>query len=339
MVSQVKLIAEPWDLGEGGYQVGNFPPLWSEWNGKYRDAVRDFWRGEEHTLGEFASRLTGSPDLYAHHGRRPRASINFVTAHDGFTLRDLVSYNEKHNEANGEDNRDGTDDNRSWNCGVEGETDDPEVLGLRARQTRNFIATLMLSQGVPMLGHGDELGRTQRGNNNAYCQDNEVSWIDWRLTDEQRELMDFTRYVIGLRAAHPVLRRRRFFQGGTATRDDQPLPDLVWLLPDGREMSEEDWQRSDAHSVAVFLNGDAIAEPDGQGRPVVDDSFLLLLNGYWEPVGFRLPGPVYGERWTCLLDTTEPTGLSDEPEYKPGDVLRVASRSLVLLTRPPRTAR
>jgi isoamylase len=339
VVSQVKLIAEPWDLGEGGYQVGNFPPLWSEWNGKYRDAVRDFWRGEEHTLGEFASRLTGSPDLYAHHGRRPRASINFVTAHDGFTLRDLVSYNEKHNEANGEDNRDGTDDNRSWNCGVEGETDDPEVLGLRARQTRNFIATLMLSQGVPMLGHGDELGRTQRGNNNAYCQDNEVSWIDWRLTDEQRELMDFTRYVIGLRAAHPVLRRRRFFQGGTATRDDQPLPDLVWLLPDGREMSEEDWQRSDAHSVAVFLNGDAIAEPDGQGRPVVDDSFLLLLNGYWEPVGFRLPGPVYGERWTCLLDTTEPTGLSDEPEYKPGDVLRVASRSLVLLTRPPRTAR
>ncbi|RSS08236.1 glycogen debranching protein GlgX [Streptomyces sp. WAC00469] len=339
VISRVKLIAEPWDVGEGGYQVGNFPPLWSEWNGKYRDAVRDFWRGEKHTLGEFASRLTGSADLYAHHRRRPRASVNFVTAHDGFTLRDLVSYNDKHNEANGEGNRDGENVNRSWNCGVEGDTDDPAVLALRARQQRNFLATLLLSQGIPMLCHGDELGRTQRGNNNAYCQDNEISWVDWNLTEEQRELTAFTRYVIGLRAAHPVLRRRRFFQGETATRDDQPLPDLVWLRPDGREMTDADWQRSDAHSVAVFLNGDAIAEPDRQGRRVVDDSFLLLLNGYWEPVDFRLPGPLYGERWTTLIDTAEDQGLVDEAEHKHSAVLRLESRSLVVLSRPPRTRR
>ncbi|WP_316742487.1 glycogen debranching protein GlgX [Streptomyces sp. MK7] len=339
VISRVKLIAEPWDVGEGGYQVGNFPPLWSEWNGLYRDAVRDFWRGEEHTLGDFASRLTGSADLYAHNRRRPRASVNFVTAHDGFTLRDLVSYNDKHNEANGEGNRDGESANRSWNCGAEGETEDPAILALRARQQRNLLATLLLSQGIPMLCHGDELGRTQRGNNNAYCQDNEVSWIDWRLTAGQRELADFTRYVIALRAAHPVLRRRRFFQGETATRDDQPLPDLVWMLPDGREMAEEDWRRSDAHSVMVFLNGDAIAEPDRKGRRVVDDSFLLLLNGYWEAVDFRLPGRAYGDRWTTLLDTAEPHGPPDEAEHKPAGDLRVESRSLVLLSRPPRTAR
>ncbi|MEU0601751.1 glycogen debranching protein GlgX [Streptomyces sp. NPDC006393] len=339
VISRVKLIAEPWDVGEGGYQVGNFPPLWSEWNGLYRDAVRDFWRGEEHTLGDFASRLTGSADLYAHNRRRPRASVNFVTAHDGFTLRDLVSYNDKHNEANGEGNRDGESANRSWNCGAEGETKDPAILALRARQQRNLLATLLLSQGIPMLCHGDELGRTQRGNNNAYCQDNEVSWIDWRPTAAQRELADFTRYVIALRAAHPVLRRRRFFQGETATRDDQPLPDLVWMLPDGREMTEEDWLRSDAHSVMVFLNGDAIAEPDRKGRRVVDDSFLLLLNGYWEAVDFRLPGPAYGERWTTVLDTAEPHGPPDEAEHKPAGDLLVESRSLVLLSRPPRTAR
>ncbi|MFJ6563653.1 glycogen debranching protein GlgX [Streptomyces sp. NPDC091412] len=339
VISRVKLIAEPWDLGEGGYQVGNFPPLWSEWNGLYRDAVRDFWRGEEHTLGEFASRLTGSADLYAHNRRRPRASVNFVTAHDGFTLLDLVSYNDKHNEANGEGNRDGESANRSWNCGAEGDSDDPAVLELRARQQRNFLATLLLSQGIPMLCHGDELGRTQGGNNNAYCQDNEVSWIDWRLTREERELADFTRYLIGLRSAHPVLRRRRFFQGKTATRNDQPLPDLVWLLPDGRAMAEEDWQRSDAHSVTVFLNGDAIAEPDRQGRPLVDDSFLLLLNGYWEPVDFRLPGRAYGDRWTTLLDTAEPLGPPDEAEHKPGGTLRADPRSLILLSRPPQTPR
>ncbi|MFE9017793.1 glycogen debranching protein GlgX [Streptomyces sp. NPDC007808] len=336
VISRVKLIAEPWDVGEGGYQVGNFPPLWSEWNGKYRDAVRDFWRAEPGSLGEFASRLTGSSDLYAHSRRRPRASVNFVTAHDGFTLRDLVSYNDKHNEANGEDNQDGESHNRSWNCGAEGGTDDPAVLRLRARQQRNFLVTLLLSQGIPMLCHGDELGRTQRGNNNAYCQDNEISWVDWRLTDDQRALADFTRYVIALRARHPVLRRRRFFQGETATRPDQPLPDLVWLLPDGREMTDEDWQRSDAHSLAVFLNGDAIAEPDWCGRPVVDDSFLLLLNAYWEPVEFHLPDRAYGERWTTLIDTAEAQGPPDESEHKAGTSLLVEHRSLVLLSRPSR---
>ncbi|MGW2570763.1 glycogen debranching protein GlgX [Streptomyces sp. NPDC001537] len=334
VISRVKLIAEPWDVGEGGYQVGNFPPLWSEWNGKYRDAVRDFWRGGEHTLGEFASRLTGSADLYAHSRRRPRASVNFVTAHDGFTLRDLVSYNDKHNEANGEGNRDGESVNRSWNCGVEGDTDDPGVLELRARQQRNFLATLLLSQGIPMIGHGDELGRTQRGNNNAYCQDNEISWVDWELTEEQRDLVEFTRYVIALRAAHPVLRRRRFFRGETATGPRRPLPDLVWLAPDAQEMTEGDWQRSDAHSVAVFLNGDAIAEPDPCGRPVVDDSFLLLLNSYWEPVEFRLPDVTYGERWTTVIDTAEQHGPPDESEYKANTGLLVERRSLVLLSRP-----
>ncbi|KUN24959.1 glycogen debranching protein [Streptomyces antibioticus] len=333
VISRVKLIAEPWDVGEGGYQVGNFPPLWSEWNGKYRDTVRDFWRGQPGTLGEFASRLTGSSDLYQRSRRRPRASVNFVTAHDGFTLRDLVSYNDKHNEANGEGNRDGESTNRSWNCGAEGETRDLEILELRARQQRNLIATLLLSQGIPMLCHGDELGRTQRGNNNAYCQDNEVSWIDWRLTGEQRDLADFTRYVVALRAAHPVLRRRRFFRGETVTYAGQPLPDLVWFAPDAREMTDGDWLRPDAHSVGAFLNGDAIAEPDSCGRPVVDDSFLLLLNSYWEPVDFRLPEPAYGERWTTLIDTAQPQG-ADEVEHKAESVVSVGARSLVLLSRP-----
>ncbi|MGA5651131.1 glycogen debranching protein GlgX [Streptomyces seoulensis] len=336
VISRVKLIAEPWDLGEGGYQVGNFPQLWSEWNGKYRDAVRDFWRAEPGSLGEFASRLTGSSDLYQASRRRPRASVNFVTAHDGFTLRDLVSYNDKHNEANGEGNRDGESDNRSWNCGAEGDTDVPAVLELRARQQRNLLATLLLSQGIPMLGHGDELGRTQRGNNNAYCQDNEISWIDWDLTDEQRALADFTRRLIGLRAEHPVLRRRRFFRGETETRRKQPLPDLIWLRPDAREMNDQDWRRGDAHSVGVFLNGDAIAERDAYGGRVVDDSFLLLLNGFWEPVDFRLPAASYGERWTTLIDTADPEGMPDERERKAGTRLRVESRSLILLSRPSR---
>ncbi|MGW3360416.1 glycogen debranching protein GlgX [Streptomyces bungoensis] len=336
VISRVKLIAEPWDVGEGGYQVGNFPPLWSEWNGPYRDAVRDFWRGEPGSLGEFASRLTGSSDLYQPSRRLPRAGVNFVTAHDGFTLRDLVSYNDKHNEANGEDNRDGENHNRSWNCGAEGDTDDPAVLELRARQQRNLLATLLLSQGIPMLCHGDELGRTQRGNNNAYCQDNEVSWVDWELTDEQRALAAFTRYVIGLRAEHPVLRRRRFFRGETATNAKQPLPDLMWLRPDAREMTDRDWQRGDAHSVAVFLNGDAIAERDPYGRRVVDDSFLLLLNGYWEPVVFRLPDQSFGERWTTLIDTADPEGVPDERERKAGTRLRTEPRSLILLSRPSR---
>ncbi|MFI9392799.1 glycogen debranching protein GlgX [Streptomyces bauhiniae] len=336
VISRVKLIAEPWDLGEGGYQVGNFPQLWSEWNGKYRDAVRDFWRAEPGSLGEFASRLTGSSDLYQASRRRPRASVNFVTAHDGFTLRDLVSYNDKHNEANGEGNRDGESDNRSWNCGAEGDTDNPAVLELRARQQRNLLATLLLSQGIPMLGHGDELGRTQGGNNNAYCQDNEVSWIDWDLSEEQRALVDFTRRLIGLRAAHPVLRRRRFFRGETATKRKQPLPDLIWLRPDAREMTDQDWRRGDAHSVGVFLNGDAIAERDAYGGRVVDDSFLLLLNGFWEPVDFRLPAASYGERWTTLIDTADPEGVPDERERKAGTRLRVESRSLILLSRPSR---
>ncbi|OIK27901.1 glycogen debranching enzyme GlgX [Streptomyces malaysiense] len=336
VISRVKLIAEPWDVGEGGYQVGNFPPLWSEWNGRYRDAVRDFWRAEPGSLGEFASRLTGSADLYQHSRRRPRASVNFVTAHDGFTLRDLVSYNDKHNEANGEDNRDGESHNRSWNCGAEGDTTDPAVLGLRGRQQRNLLATLLLSQGIPMLCHGDELGRGQRGNNNAYCQDNEISWVDWELTDEQRNLVDFTRNLIALRAAHPVLRRRRFFRGETATNAAQPLPDLTWLRPDAREMTGRDWQRGDAHSVGVFLNGDAIAERDPHGGRLVDDSFLLLLNGYWEPVVFRLPDDTFAERWTTLVDTADPDGVPDERERKAGTRLRVEARSLVLLTRPSR---
>ncbi|MFD8820017.1 glycogen debranching protein GlgX [Streptomyces sp. NPDC059627] len=336
VISRVKLIAEPWDLGEGGYQVGNFPQLWSEWNGRYRDAVRDFWRAEPGSLGEFASRLTGSSDLYQASRRRPRASVNFVTAHDGFTLRDLVSYNDKHNQANGEGDRDGESHNRSWNCGAEGETTDPGVLELRSRQQRNLLATLLLSQGIPMLSHGDELGRTQGGNNNAYCQDNEVSWIDWELTEEQQSLTDFTRYVIGLRAAHPVLRRRRFFLGETATHPRQPLPDLVWLLPDAREMTDRDWQRADAHSVGVFLNGDAIAERDPYGRRLVDDSFLLLLNGYWEPVDFRLPDDSYGEHWTILFDTADVEGMPDERERKAGTRLRLEARSLIVLSRPSR---
>ncbi|MFE3638207.1 glycogen debranching protein GlgX [Streptomyces sp. NPDC059168] len=336
VISRVKLIAEPWDVGEGGYQVGNFPPLWSEWNGRYRDAVRDFWRAEPGSLGEFASRLTGSSDLYQHSRRTPRASVNFVTAHDGFTLRDLVSYNDKHNEANGEGNRDGESHNRSWNCGAEGDTDDPAVLELRARQQRNLLATLLLSQGIPMLCHGDELGRTQRGNNNAYCQDNEVSWVDWGITDEQRSLADFTRYVIALRARHPVLRRRRFFRGETPTKARQPLPDVMWLRPDAREMTERDWHREDAYSMGVFLNGDAIAERDPHGRRVVDDSFLLLFNGYWEPVVFRLPDESFGERWTTLIDTADPDGIPDERERKAGTRLRVEPRSLVLLSRPAR---
>ncbi|WP_353946637.1 glycogen debranching protein GlgX [Streptomyces sp. HUAS MG91] len=335
VISRVKLIAEPWDVGDGGYQVGNFPPLWSEWNGKYRDSVRDFWCARARSLPEFASRLTGSADLYQHDRRRPRASVNFITAHDGFTLRDLVSYNTKHNEANGEDNRDGESDNRSWNCGVEGPTDAPDVRALRARQQRNFLATLMLSQGIPMLSHGDELGRTQSGNNNAYCQDNELTWIDWELTDEDTSLLDFTRQLGALRTAHPVLRRRRFFWGESAQHDEGRLPDLVWLRPDGAEMTPKDWRWPDAHALAVFLNGDAITEPDPLGDPVVDDSFLMLFNCYWEPMEFRLPDTSYGTVWTTLIDTAEPSGDLDEKEHKAGTRLTVESRTLVVLSRPP----
>ncbi|HEU5417486.1 MAG TPA: glycogen debranching protein GlgX [Streptosporangiaceae bacterium] len=301
VVSQVKLIAEPWDVGEGGYQVGKFPPLWTEWNGKYRDTVRDFWRGQPATLPEFASRLTGSSDLYETSARRPVASVNFVTCHDGFTLADLVSYDHKHNEANGEGNRDGTDDNRSWNCGTEGPADDEAVTGLRARQVRNFLVTLFCSQGVPMLLAGDELGRTQRGNNNAYCQDNEISWVDWEGASKHADLLEFTRMLAELRRAHPVFRRRRFFSGQPAAGTG--LRDIIWLAPSGREMTEDDWRDGQAMSVGVFLNGAAISEPGPRGDVVRDDSFLLLFNARAEPVSFRLPAAEFAAAWQVVADT------------------------------------
>ncbi len=329
VISQVKLIAEPWDLGEGGYQVGNFPPGWSEWNGKYRDTVRDYWRGAEQTLGELAYRFTGSSDLYEASGRRPHASINFITAHDGFTLRDLVSYNDKHNETNGEDNRDGESHNRSWNCGVEGPTDDAAVNTLRARQQRNFLATLFLSQGVPMLLGGDELGRTQHGNNNAYCQDSEISWYDWEHVDER--LLEFTRRLIRLRQAHPVFRRRRWFQGRAI--HGQGVSDIGWFAPDGTEMAEEHWGEGFAKSLAVFLNGKAIAHPDARGRRIVDDSFLLLLNARHEPLAFRLPPAAWGRRWTKLLDTGQPVPEEEGHGLEAGSEVEVGSRSALVLRR------
>lgn len=301
-VSQVKLIAEPWDVGPGGYQVGNFPPQWTEWNGKYRDTVRDFWRGEPAMLDEFAYRLSGSADLYEHTGRRPVASVNFVTAHDGFTLRDLVSYNEKHNEANGEDNNDGESHNRSWNCGAEGPTDDAEINELRGRQQRNFITTLLLSQGVPMICHGDELGRTQGGNNNGYCQDNEITWIDWAQADTG--LLEFTATVSALRARHPVFRRRRFFSGKPVGRRGQDgLPDIAWFAPDGTEMADDDWGTSFAKSVAVYLNGHGIPGRDARGQRVLDDSFLLCFNAHYEPIEFVLPTEEFGARWRIVVHT------------------------------------
>jgi isoamylase len=307
VVSQVKLIAEPWDVGEGGYQVGNFPGLWTEWNGKYRDTVRDYWRGEPATLGEFASRLTGSSDLYEATGRRPSASINFVVAHDGFTLNDLVSYNEKHNEANGEDNQDGESYNRSWNCGVEGPTDDPEILDLRRRQMRNIIATLMLSQGTPMVAHGDEIGRTQHGNNNVYCQDSELSWMDWSLVDKNGDQLAFTRKVSALRKSHPVFRRRRFFEGRPIRSGDQ-VRDIAWLTPAGDEMTSEDWDSDFGKCISVFLNGEALPEPDARGERVVDDSFLLCFNAHDHAVDFVMPHDDYAKEWTAELDTTDSTG-------------------------------
>jgi isoamylase len=307
VVSQVKLIAEPWDVGEGGYQVGNFPGLWTEWNGKYRDTVRDYWRGEPATLGEFASRLTGSSDLYEATGRRPGASINFVVAHDGFTLNDLVSYNDKHNEANGEDNQDGESYNRSWNCGVEGPTDDREILDLRHRQMRNIIATLMLSQGTPMIAHGDEIGRTQHGNNNVYCQDSELSWMDWSLVDKNSDQLEFTRKVTALRKRHPVFRRRRFFDGEPIRTGDE-VRDIAWLTPAGKEMTHQDWGAEFDKCIAVFLNGEAIPEPDARGQQVVDDSFLLCFNAHDHAVDFIVPDDDYAKEWTAVLDTTDPTG-------------------------------
>jgi isoamylase len=331
VISQVKLIAEPWDVGPGGYQVGNFPPLWTEWNGKYRDTVRDFWRGQPDSLGEFGFRLTGSSDLYKDDGRRPYASINFVTAHDGFTLTDLVSYNDKHNEANGEDSRDGADDNRSWNCGAEGPTDDPEVLALRARQRRNMLATLFLSQGIPMLLHGDELGRTQQGNNNVYCQDNELSWIDWAGADQ--ELVTFTAALIAMRREHPVFRRRRFFAGRPIRGEDE-LRDIAWFTEFGEEMTEQDWEVEVCQCLTVFLNGEGITDASARGQRVTDNSFLLCFNAHYEDINVHLPGNGYGQDWTIVLDTAtgEPPGTRGLTT--PGDSkITVTARSLVVLER------
>jgi isoamylase len=322
IVSQVKLIAEPWDIGEGGYQVGNFPALWSEWNGRYRDTVRDFWRDEPATLGEFASRLTGSSDLYQADTRHPGASVNFVTAHDGFTLRDLVSYNSKHNEANGENNADGEPYNRSWNCGVEGDTDDEAVLRLRRRQQRNFLTTLLVSQGITMLLGGDELGRTQRGNNNAYCQDNEVSWYDWEHTDEP--LLEFTRRLIALRREHPVLRRRRWFQG----RSIRGGVDIGWFKPDGAEMGDDDWNAGAALAVGVYLNGDAIDERDRRGQRVTDSSFLLLFNGQNDAIDWTLPKQ-WGQWWDVVIETADTERAGERVEESA--TLPVVARSTVVL--------
>jgi glycogen operon protein len=322
VVSQVKLIAEPWDVGPGGYQVGNFPPGWTEWNGKFRDTVRDYWRGEPSSLGEFAERLSGSSDLYEGDGRAPFASINFVTAHDGFTMRDLVSYNEKHNEANGEDGRDGEEHNRSWNCGAEGPTDDAAINALRARQQRNMLATLLLSQGVPMILHGDETGRTQGGNNNVYCQDNEISWLDWSAVDE--ELLAFTQSVVRLRTEHPVFRRRRFFTGETAANG---LPDIAWLAGDGTPMGDDDWSLPTVQPLVVFLNGEGIAEPGTRGETIVDSYFLVLLNPTHDDASVTLPPERFGATWESVLTTGEPA----EGPYAAGSPLPLGARSLVVL--------
>jgi glycogen operon protein len=326
-ISQVKLIAEPWDLGEGGYQVGNFPVLWAEWNGLYRDTVRAFWRGDEGQAGDFASRITGSSDIYGRGGRRPYASINFITAHDGFTLADLVSYNDKHNEANGEDNRDGHDHNLSWNCGVEGPADDPAVLELRSRQQRNFLATTLLSQGVPMLLGGDEIGRTQHGNNNAYCQDNEVSWLDWSLDDRSRALLDFTRRLIALRRAEPVLRRGKFFFGRRIWGSE--VKDLAWFRPDGKEMTAEDWKVY-TRCLGLRLAGDAIPELNAEGERVVGSTLLILVNTHWEPIGFTLPMHVRGERWELIVDTHITPGRVAGKLVRGGEAYPLESRSLAV---------
>ncbi|MFE0879593.1 glycogen debranching protein GlgX [Streptomyces smyrnaeus] len=343
VVSQVKLIAEPWDLGEGGYQVGNFPPLWTEWNGRYRDTVRDLWRGEPRAMAEFGFRLTGSSDLYQDDGRRPLASINFVTCHDGFTLHDLVSYNDKHNEANGEDNRDGESYNRSWNCGAEGHTDDAAVVALRRRQKRNLIATLMLSQGVPMLSHGDEFGRTQHGNNNAYCQDGPLAWVrwpgdgaptDWSGAPDQA-LCDFVRAMVWLRRDHPVFRRRRFFHGRPMEGTHDELSDVAWFTPQGAEMTQRDWQAAHTRSLTVFLNGNAISEPGERGERITDDSFLLLFNAHHEPVDFVIPVN-HGREWEVVVDTAQEETYvqGGGPKVAAGAQLPLESRSMAVLQRP-----
>jgi len=330
ILSQVKLIAEPWDVGPGGYQVGNFPVLWSEWNGIYRDVMRDFWRGEA-SLAEFARRLTGSSDLYETDGRRPFASINFITAHDGFTLHDLVTYNQKHNEANKEGNRDGTDDNRSWNCGVEGETDDHEINALRRRQQRNFLATLFLSQGTPMLLGGDEVDRTQGGNNNAWCQDNETSWFDWNLGPDGEGLREFTQKLIALRRAHPILHRRDFFTGADAAGSG--LPDAWWFRPDGLRMTGRDWNASGAHVVGLFLNGEGLTAPGPQGERIEDDSFLLLFNASPDDCTFTLPSRRFGDEWTFVLSTAEPDRRPGDASWPSHGRVTTISRSLMLLRR------
>jgi isoamylase len=329
VLSQVKLIAEPWDVGEGGYQVGNFPVLWAEWNGKYRDEVRRFWKGDEGRIGEMAYRLTGSPDLYQHSGRRPYASINFVTAHDGFTLNDLVSYNDKHNEANGEGNHDGDNNNNSWNCGVEGPTDDPEINKLRARQRRNFLATLFLSQGVPMLYAGDEWARTQNGNNNAYCHDNELSWLAWEHNSEQNELCAFTKRLIQLRRDHPVFRRPKFFQGRRIRGSE--IKDVMWFNPGGNEMSDEEWGSPFVRSLGMLLSGDTIDVLSFEGEPIRDETFLFLINAHFEPIVFVLPGQEHLE-WMLILDTAEEHGFLPEPKkFASGDDVEVIGRGLKLL--------
>ncbi len=333
VISQVKLIAEPWDVGEGGYQVGNFPPLWSEWNGQYRDCVRDYWRGKERTLPELAYRLTGSSDLYGHTGRKPWASVNFVTCHDGFTLADLVSYNDKHNEANGEANRDGMDDNRSWNCGAEGPTDAPEVLALRRRQVRNLLTTLMVSQGVPMISSGDEIGRTQSGNNNAYCQDNATTWLDWENADD--DLLEFARALTRIRREHPVFHRRRWFQGRPL--HGAGVSDIAWFSPEGKEMAEEDWQVSFAKTIGVFLNGSELPPSAVRGERTRDDSFFLVLNAHWGAIDFVLPDDRFGAVWTYVLDTASekcPLPTPGSVEVPAGASVSVEARSAVLLTRP-----
>jgi glycogen operon protein len=332
VISQVKLIAEPWDLGDGGYQVGNFPPLWSEWNGHFRDSVRDYWREANCPIGELALRLTGSSDLYEATGRRPSASINFVTAHDGFTLADLVSYNDKHNRANGEDSRDGSDDNRSWNCGVEGPTADPDVQVLRRRQQRNLLTTMFLSQGVPMLLGGDEMGRTQHGNNNAYCQDNALSWFDWDHADA--DLLEWTRHLVRLRRSHPVFCRRRFFQGRPLRgvgRDG--LEDIGWFRPDGTPMTDNDWSSGYAKSIGVFLNGHAIPDRDRRGQQVLDSSFYLLLNAWQEPLDFTLPAARWGKCWEVVLDTSKDLPPAPGTTYGHGQTVSLHGRNLVLLQR------
>jgi isoamylase len=330
IVSRVKLIAEPWDLGSGGYQVGNFPPVWSEWNGRYRDTIRDFWRGTDAVIGEFASRITGSSDLYQATTRGPTASVNLITAHDGFTLADLVSYNHKHNDANQESNRDGEWNNRSWNCGAEGEAIDPAVHSLRRRQQRNFIATLLLSQGIPMILGGDEIGRSQRGNNNAYCQDNEISWVDWSLATQNEDLLEFTRQMIAMRRIHALFRQRRWFQG----RPIRGTRDIGWYRPDGVTMSDDDWRTGFAKSLGVFLSGEGLATPDDRGRTIRDDSFLLLFNAHYEPLDWAIP-PELGDGWEIVVDTAEP--LLEIPFLlSAGTSLRVPAHAIRVLRQPRR---